>query len=386
MQKNVNIIVNAITLDDANLIPLLSKTAFWSKNHHIIWATTQEIVQRHQIKASHIVVPQIFFLDRIWKLILIGIIRNILIFPKLFKQCKTTDILYSISATFDLCLAPFFLKLCGKKFVWAVVFDNWVSFQPQYGLKNYLATAFFRLSLSLLKKADCIFYISPELGAKLKNHGFADKHLFKSQNGIEKELMVEAMKNRIKTSQTNAFLFDAVYVGRIHLEKGIFDLLDSVKKIASHFPNFKVAIVGTGEAEFVNSVKESIKRKKLDKIITLVGRKTRKEKFRYLEQSRCFLFLSHHESFGVALLEAVAVGLPAITYHLPVYTEIYKKKEIISVNYQDTDKVADAVLQLFEKGDFLNKKGTQLLDNFKSWEEVAEAEATFFSRHLSAKK
>ena len=104
-----------------------------------------------------------------------------------------------------------------------------------------------------------------------------------------------------------------------------------------------------------------------------LGYKTGLEKFNIFKSSKCFLFLSESESFGIALLEAVCCGLPAFVYNLSPYKHIYKNNEVIISKKHDYKSVAEKVIQLFENKNFENKKG-KLLVNKYSWDKIAKIE------------
>jgi len=118
----------------------------------------------------------------------------------------------------------------------------------------------------------------------------------------------------------------------------------------------------------------------LEKNTQLLGYVTGGKKFNMIKSSKCFLFLSKSksESFGVALLEAVCLGLPAIAYDLPSYKNIYKHKEIFTFKVGDTQSVAGKIIEIFREKKFTNNKG-KLLQKKYSWKKIADME--FHSIH-----
>jgi glycosyltransferase involved in cell wall biosynthesis len=62
----------------------------------------------------------------------------------------------------------------------------------------------------------------------------------------------------------------------------------------------------------------------LGKNIDLLGFLENDESFSIIKNSRVFLFPSHEEGFGIAVAEAMACGVPVISWNLPVYQEIFE--------------------------------------------------------------
>lgn len=57
----------------------------------------------------------------------------------------------------------------------------------------------------------------------------------------------------------------------------------------------------------------------LVKNITMPGLLPEEEKIAVLKASKVFVFPSYEEGFGIAILEAMACGLPVVAYDLPAY-------------------------------------------------------------------
>ena len=281
------------------------------------------------------------------------------------------DYIYSL-ATLDNLLFPFFVKIFNPKIKIFIQFDNIVPLNdPGNKIYRFLAWIFFKISLLLLRRADTIFAISPELKKYLIRHNFDPSKIIITGNAIE--------INLIKISKPQKIKYDGLFIGRINETKGIFDMLEVVNQVKKEIPNFKLAIMGEGDVSTKNKFKNKIKSLKLSKNIILLGTRNGLEKFSIIKSSKIFIFLSksESESFGIALLEAVSCGLPAFVYDLPAYKNIYLNNEVNVFKKGDINSVSQAIIQTFKNKQFKNQNGQNLLGKY-SWENIASIEFKAF--------
>jgi glycosyltransferase involved in cell wall biosynthesis len=109
----------------------------------------------------------------------------------------------------------------------------------------------------------------------------------------------EALRNRIGKGKC-IFL----YVGRLSPEKGLDMLLYAAAELERRFPG-KTVFVFTGDGPYA----ETIRKQKLPNIV-LTGFQGGRELSEIYASADCFAFPSGTETFGNAVLEAMASGLP----------------------------------------------------------------------------
>ncbi len=107
-------------------------------------------------------------------------------------------------------------------------------------------------------------------------------------------------KNIVDFHAINDKMKEIVYVGHIEFSKGVKEIFD----IAEHFPDLQFTLVGP--------VRQSIETLKKPNNVMLVGKVSNEDVSFYLKRADAFLFLSKSEGFSVALLEAMAAGLPIV--------------------------------------------------------------------------
>jgi len=103
------------------------------------------------------------------------------------------------------------------------------------------------------------------------------------------------------------------FVGRFSPGKGHEDLLTAVRELsASH--RIRVLVVGEasfGEEAYEASIREMASALGLEEVVTFLG--FRRDVEAVLEACDVFAFPSHAEAFGMALIEAMAMGLPVVS-------------------------------------------------------------------------
>lgn len=149
--------------------------------------------------------------------------------------------------------------------------------------------------------------------------------------------------------------YDAIWVGRFHPQKGIFQFINIVSRIAIKLKNVKVVVIGGGDAKIKRDFFSEINKKHLDNNIAYIGPVVRTEEYlNYLRSSKVFLMTSLYEGFGLVNLDAMRQGLPVVAYNLPVYEPI--KKAIITVPLLKNNVFSDKVVELLEDDKYYDKQ------------------------------
>lgn len=97
-------------------------------------------------------------------------------------------------------------------------------------------------------------------------------------------------------------------VGRLEEPKDPFLFCEIVEELRKDFP--KIKAVWVGEGPYRQEVERIIKSKQLDNNIELAG--FQNNPYNYMAQSKVFMLPTKWEGFGLAAIESMALGLPAI--------------------------------------------------------------------------
>lgn len=168
-------------------------------------------------------------------------------------------------------------------------------------------------------------------------------------------------------------IYDAVFQGRFHPQKGVVELVDIWKYVVDQRSDAKLIMIGDGP--LMKNLKIKIKNLKLENNIILKGYLFDGEgKYKIFSQSKIVLHPSFYDSGGMAAAEAMAFGLPCIGFDLDSYKSYYPKG-MIKVGMGNLEEFAKIIISLLNDQLVRNRIGTEGLDMIKknwSWDKRAE--------------
>lgn len=121
------------------------------------------------------------------------------------------------------------------------------------------------------------------------------------------------------------------FVGRLEENKGLRLLLELFHRLILKKPGLRLTLVGDGPLR--GWIMEQKERLDLGDQLHCPGSLPAEEVRRVLESADLFVFPSCYESFGIAVLEAMAVGVPVVCSDLPALREVASEAAI----YIDAD-------------------------------------------------
>ncbi len=171
-------------------------------------------------------------------------------------------------------------------------------------------------------------------------------------------------------------VYDAVFVGRHDPEKGVFDLIEIWSEVSKRIPGALLVMVGSCNPGNRARLASLLAEHGLEDNVRMMGTVSDDEKYSLIKQSKICLFPSYVEEWGLVPQEALACGLPAVVYDLPVYQEnIAGCDAVMAVPVGDRSGAADRAVELLSGGRYLDYRlsGPACVGGF-SWEDVASRE------------
>ncbi|HZQ07136.1 MAG TPA: glycosyltransferase, partial [Anaerolineae bacterium] len=103
-----------------------------------------------------------------------------------------------------------------------------------------------------------------------------------------------------------------LFLGRLDAKKGLDLLLDALAQLKREGLDVGLMIAGEGEARYAQMLKQQTRALDLESDIWWAGFVQDAEKQKLLRAAQIFVLPSYSENFGIAVVEAMAAGLPVV--------------------------------------------------------------------------
>lgn len=150
-------------------------------------------------------------------------------------------------------------------------------------------------------------------------------------------------QNVQKTSQNATF--HIVTTGSLVHRKGFDLLIKAFSRFCEIENRLQLTIIGEGEER--GKLQSSIDMLGITEKVNLVGQKTKNEIAQVLSSSSMFILPSRSENFSVAVLEALATGLPVIATLCGGIQECINKENGLLVPIEDLDSLFNAMKEMY---------------------------------------
>jgi glycosyltransferase involved in cell wall biosynthesis len=182
--------------------------------------------------------------------------------------------------------------------------------------------------------------------------------------------------------QTDPRIPVALFLGRLHPVKNLEALIDAWPAVLAAHPDALLRIAGHGSPQYTSE----LKRRAGKRGIQFMGFLTGVEKAMMLQQASILVLPSLHENFGIAVVEAIAEGLPVVISEHVQLRDFVASNEIGIVTNGSPDSLATAISGAFsdlELHQRVSEKGRRLVSQTYSPEVIGNR---LTSMYLSALK
>ncbi len=168
-----------------------------------------------------------------------------------------------------------------------------------------------RLILACARRLDRVIAIARHISAEMAAAGFAEQNTVAIPNSVDHELYRPQMK------QDHSERRRVCYVGRLAEEKGLVCLVQSMKLVGEAISGIRLDIVGDGPMR--NELADCAVRLGMQDAIHFTGTSIA---LPHYQASDLFVLPSYSEGLSLALLEAMACGLPVVATNVEGNREV----------------------------------------------------------------
>lgn len=156
-----------------------------------------------------------------------------------------------------------------------------------------------------------------------------------------------------------------ITMGRLTKEKNQASFIRAFATVASVYPDWMLEIYGEGVLK--KDLQKLIENKGLTDLIKIMGKTSNSQEV--YSESSIFVLTSRFEGFGLVILEAMACGLPVVSYDCP-----YGPRDIVSdgvdgflVPFGDEKNLAEKISFLIEHPEIRKKMGEAAIEKSKNY-------------------
>jgi len=214
-------------------------------------------------------------------------------------------------------------------------------------------------------KADSIIAVSKHVGDDLvKNSKINKKLIHIINNPIDIDRINYLSNEDVAEEFFNEDAPIILSVGRLSKEKG-FEYLLKAFSLLKERSNARLVILGEGKEEA--NLKKLSKELGIDKQVLFLGFKD--NPYKYMKRSTIFVFPSLYESFGIAMVEAMACGIPVIATksYEGIEDIIEHEKNGLLIPVADENSLAESMFRLLNDEELrrsLSMEAKKKVENF----------------------
>jgi len=305
----------------------------------------------------------------------------ILLVARMIPSLAKFDIVCSPSDFAPDLVSSFLYRVTRSRTAWvAVTYQRIPSPFRRKGsvLVNLLSYSAQQVSYRLMKKADLVLVNATHEGREVSNLlqklGISFNKIESVQLGVDYDLLSGLSKSNK--------IYDACFVAALSPVRGLLDIVPVWKLVVAEKPDAIIAVVGKGSRDCEQYLKDQVRTTGLSGNVQLLGYLHGLQLFEMVQRARIFVSLNREASWGLAITEAMACGLPVVAYDLSAYD--FYERGIIKIPLGDHRFFAEAILNLLTD----DERRVRLADEARNfakkfdWKDIAERELKIFANIL----
>lgn len=262
----------------------------------------------------------------------------------LAKLCSASDVrLVVLNSNNQLvplirdCISLGICKLFSKKCIFFI--HGW------HNLKSTDTGIIVTLLKVIIQRVDSIIVLSKEFEQTIRTLGYRGT-VFIETTLVDEKLISDSNLDAAyfeKKYDNRDFDFNILFLSRVEVDKGIYETIDCYDELKGKYPKLKLSIAGIGFE--LENVQTYIRNNKITEV-NILGFVDGVEKQKLYLESDIFILPSYSEGMPLAILEAMAFGLPVISSNVGGLNDILSDGK---TGYK-TDRIdSTEFVRLFEK-------------------------------------
>lgn len=166
-----------------------------------------------------------------------------------------------------------------------------------------------------------------------------------------------------------------LFLSRIHPKKGLDNLLQVWQNLAAQFPDWHLVIAGPDQIGYQAKLESLTAELRIEKRVTFTGMLSGEKKKAALGNADLFVLPTHSENFGIAVAEALAHAIPAVTTKGAPWQDLstYECGWWIDNNREALARALTEGMQLSsQERQVMGLKGRNLVETKYSWDSIAK--------------
>lgn len=247
------------------------------------------------------------------------------------------------------------------------------TFGPFFGLLGFLVEKFY---LKFIYNKTFFLSISNSTKEYLIENGIKEKNIGVIPVGVSLPKKLTVYKK-----EKNPTL---IFVGRVNKQKGVEETIYTTAELTHHIPQIKLWIVGRGENLYAKSMRNLTRKLHIEEKVVFYGYVGEEEKFALLGRAWILIHPSMAEGWGINVIEANAVGTPAVAYNVGgLKDSIQQEKTGILTEENTRESLVEAILRLISDKRLYNtlSKNSQKWAHAFSWQRASNEALAFLKNY-----
>ncbi len=177
-----------------------------------------------------------------------------------------------------------------------------------------------------------------------------------------------------------------LFLGRLNFKKGLDLLAKAFGQIGRRREDVQLILAGPDGDGYGAQIRQWLKAERVLGQTTFTGMLLGSQKMSAFRDADVFVLPSYTENFGIAVVEAMASGLPVvISNKINIWREVAEARAGLVVNC-DVHEISNALLTLLVdpmRGKEMGKRGRRLVEKRFTWETVGEQMVQEYRQILS---